>query len=361
KGQDGRDGVDGSSVTSERQPDGSVKVYNVSSTGQRTEIATIRNGVDGTNGRDGAKGQDGTNGSSVVSELQPDGSVKVYNVSSTGDRTEIATIRNGVDGRDGAKGQDGTNGSSVVSELQPDGSVKVYNVSSTGQRTEIATIRNGVDGRDGAKGQDGKNGVDGKSPLVEQVEVREGDKVIGTTIIIKDGDGNEVSRQTILNGVDGKDGKNGADGKSAEVTVTPGTDQNGNPGQTITIVKPDGTQETTFIRDGKDGAKGQDGKNGVDGKSPLVEQVEVREGDKVIGTTIIIKDGDGNEISRQTILNGQDGKNGADGKSAEVTVTPGTDQNGNPGQTITIVKPDGSRETTFVRDGKDGAKGQDGK
>ncbi|HFI0406060.1 TPA: hypothetical protein ACGOYB_002208, partial [Streptococcus suis] len=112
---------------------------NVSSTGQRTEIATIRNGVDG---RDGAKGQDGANGSSVVSEHQNDGSVKVYNVSSTGERTEIATIRNGVDGRDGINGQDGTNGrdgvngSSVVSERQTDGSVKVYNVSSTGQRTE---------------------------------------------------------------------------------------------------------------------------------------------------------------------------------------------------------------------------------
>ncbi|HFR3767634.1 TPA: hypothetical protein ACHVGS_002318, partial [Streptococcus suis] len=76
----------------------------------RTEIATIRNGVDGTNGRDGAKGQDGTNGSSVVSELQPDDSVKVYNVSSTGDRTEIATIRNGVDGRDGTNGRDGAKG-----------------------------------------------------------------------------------------------------------------------------------------------------------------------------------------------------------------------------------------------------------
>ncbi|HEL9635293.1 TPA: hypothetical protein U0K44_002199, partial [Streptococcus suis] len=86
---------------SEPQKDGSVKVYNVSSTGDRTEIATIRNGVDGAKGQDGTNGRDGTNGSSVVSELQPDGSVKVYNVSSTGDRTEIATIHNGVDGRDG--------------------------------------------------------------------------------------------------------------------------------------------------------------------------------------------------------------------------------------------------------------------
>ncbi|HFU4502328.1 TPA: YSIRK-type signal peptide-containing protein, partial [Streptococcus suis] len=141
----GRDGANGSSVTSERQPDGSVTVYNVSPTGQRTEITTIRSGKDGAKGQDGKNGVDG---SSVTSERQSDGSVKVYNVSSTGQRTEIATIRNGVDGtngRDGAKGQDGTNGSSVVSELQPDGSVKVYNVSSTGQRTEIATIRNGVD------------------------------------------------------------------------------------------------------------------------------------------------------------------------------------------------------------------------
>ncbi|HFR3767598.1 TPA: YSIRK signal domain/LPXTG anchor domain surface protein, partial [Streptococcus suis] len=207
--------------------------------------------------------------------------------------------------------QDGNSGQTITI-VKPDGS------------RETTFIRDGKDGVDGK---------DGKSPLVEQIEVREGDKVIGTTIIIKDGDGQEISRQTILNG---------RDGKNSEVTVTPGTDQDGNTGQTITIVKPDGSRETTFIRDGKDGRDGVDGKDGRDGKSPLVEQVEVREGDKVIGTTIIIKDGDGNEVSRQTILNGVDGKNGADGKSAEVTVTPGTDQNGNPGQTITIVKPDGT-------------------
>ncbi|HFU4489971.1 TPA: YSIRK-type signal peptide-containing protein, partial [Streptococcus suis] len=109
----GRHGTNGSSVISERQPDGSVKVYNVSSTGERTEITTIRNGVDGTNGtngRDGTNGtngRDGANGSSVISERQPDGSVKVYNVSSTGERTEITTIRNGVDG---TNGRDGANG-----------------------------------------------------------------------------------------------------------------------------------------------------------------------------------------------------------------------------------------------------------
>ncbi|MBL6539007.1 hypothetical protein JNG37_09775, partial [Streptococcus suis] len=183
--------------------------------------------------------------------------------------------------------QDGNSGQTITI-VKPDGS------------RETTFIRDGKDGKDGIDGKDGK------SPLVEQIEVREGDKVIGTTIIIKDGDGNEISRQTILNG---------RDGKNSEVTVTPGTDQDGNSGQTITIVKPDGSRETTFIRDGKDGKDGIDGK---DGKSPLVEQIEVREGDKVIGTTIIIKDGDGNEISRQTILNGRDGKN------SEVTVTPGT-------------------------------------
>ncbi|HFU4504553.1 TPA: hypothetical protein ACGPBB_002242, partial [Streptococcus suis] len=142
-GTNGRDGANGSSVVSELQPDGSVKVYNVSSTGQRTEIATIRNGVDGTNGQDGANGRDGVNGSSVTSERQSDGSVIVYNVSPKGERTEITTIRSG---KDGAKGQDG---SSVTSERQSDGSVIVYNVSPTGERTEIATIRNGVDGTNG--------------------------------------------------------------------------------------------------------------------------------------------------------------------------------------------------------------------
>ncbi|HFU4113221.1 TPA: hypothetical protein ACGO7U_002111, partial [Streptococcus suis] len=222
---------------SELQPDGSVKVYNVSSTGQRTEIATIRNGVDGAKGQDGTNGRDGANGSSVVSELQPDGSVKVYNVSSTGQRTEIATIRNGVDG---------ANGSSVVSELQPDDSVKVYNVSSTGQRTEIAIIRNGADGRDG---------------------------------------------------------------KNSEVTVTPGTDQNGNPGQTITIVKPDGSRETTFVRDGKDGAKGQDGKNGVDGSSVTSE----RRPDGSVTVYNVSPTGERTEIT--TIRSGVDGKDGKDGKS----------------------------------------------
>ena len=33
------------------------------------------------------------------------------------------------------------------------------------------------------------------------------------------------------------------------------------------------------------------------------------------GIIVIIKDGDGKEISRQTILNGQDGRDGGDGKA----------------------------------------------
>ncbi|HEL9634647.1 TPA: YSIRK-type signal peptide-containing protein, partial [Streptococcus suis] len=256
-GAKGKDGVNGSSVVSERQPDGSVKVYNVSSTGQRTEIATIRNGVDGAKGQDGTNGRDGANGSSVVSELQPDGSVKVYNVSSKGDRTEIATIRNGVDGRDGAKGQDGTNGSSVVSELQPDGSVKVYNVSSTGQRTEIATIRNGVDG---TNGQNGANG----SSVVSELQP---DGTVKVYNVSSTGDRTEIA--TIRNGVDGRDGAKGQDG-------TNGRD-GANGSSVVSELQPDGSvkvynvsstgdrTEIATIRngvDGRDGAKGQDGTNG---------------------------------------------------------------------------------------------------
>ncbi|MGG6853043.1 UNVERIFIED_CONTAM: hypothetical protein KB580_11185, partial [Streptococcus canis] len=84
---------------------------------------------------------------------------------------------------------------------------------------------------------------------------------------------------------------------------------------------------------------GKDGKDGKDGKTPTVEQTPIKDASgKTIGTTIIVKDGDGKEVSRSNVLNGKDGV------SPKITVTPGKDKDGQPGHTITIEKPDGSTE-----------------
>ncbi|MCD0012987.1 hypothetical protein HK298_00005, partial [Streptococcus agalactiae] len=84
------------------------------------------------------------------------------------------------------------------------------------------------------------------------------------------------------------------DGVSPKVTVTPGKDKDGQPGHTITIQKPDGSTEDVFIKDGKDGK---------DGKTPTVEQTPIKDASgKTIGTTIIVKDGDGKEVSRSNVL-----------------------------------------------------------
>ncbi|MCD0004027.1 hypothetical protein HK300_03120, partial [Streptococcus agalactiae] len=89
------------------------------------------------------------------------------------------------------------------------------------------------------------------------------------------------------------------------------------------------------------------GKDGKDGKTPTVEQTPIKDASgKTIGTTIIVKDGDGKEVSRSNVLNGKDGV------SPKVTVTPGKDKDGQPGHTITIQKPDGSTEDVFIKDGK---------
>ncbi|WP_444810977.1 hypothetical protein ACQ0P6_04870, partial [Streptococcus canis] len=49
-------------------------------------------------------------------------------------------------------------------------------------------------------------------------------------------------------------------------------------------------------------------KDGKDGKTPTVEQTPIKDASgKTIGTTIIVKDGDGKEVSRSNVLNGKDG------------------------------------------------------
>lgn len=49
-------------------------------------------------------------------------------------------------------------------------------------------------------GKDGIDGQDGKTPSVEQQPILDKDgKQVGVTIIVKDGDSKEVSRQDILN------------------------------------------------------------------------------------------------------------------------------------------------------------------
>ncbi|MCD0024152.1 YSIRK signal domain/LPXTG anchor domain surface protein, partial [Streptococcus agalactiae] len=103
----------------------------------------------------------------------------------------------------------------------------------------------------------------------------------------------------------------------------------------------------------------QDGKDGKDVKyckTPNVEQTPIKDASgKTIGTTIIVKDGDGKEVSRSKVLNGKDGV------SPIVSVTPGKDKDGQAGLTITIQKPDGSTEDVLIKDGKYGKDGKDGK
>ncbi|WP_458258877.1 collagen-flanked surface repeat-containing protein, partial [Streptococcus equi] len=101
-----------------------------------------------------------------------------------------------------------------------------------------------------------------------------------------------------------------------------------------------------YVHDGNgwtNTGKNVKGPKGEDGKSPTVEQVPFTDATgAVIGSTIIIKDGDGQEVSRTNILNGKDGK------SPVVEVI-----NNNDGtHTVKVTDPDGNVKETTVKDGK---------
>ncbi|MDK6420984.1 LPXTG cell wall anchor domain-containing protein, partial [Aerococcus urinae] len=161
--------------------------------------------------------------------------------------------------------------------------------------------------------------------------------------------------------------KDGQDGKSPEVT----TKDNGNGTHTITIKNPDGTTTTTTVKDGAKGdkgEKGQDGTNGVDGKTyaPVVERGQD-------GTTIIKfypvdpktgkVDKSQEPVATGEVKDGAQGAAGQDGKSSYTTVVTGPNDAGEQGQwIINYYDKNGDGKFTddemvsakFVRDGKDG-------
>lgn len=305
---------------------------------------------------------------------------------------------NGADGHDGAQGPqgepgaDGADGNDGVSPT-----VKVEDAEGThtvtitdAQGPHSFTVRDGVNGRDGADGEpgaqgepgaDGSDGSDGFSPKVSTESISGGTRVTitdadgGHTFDVMNGlDGGEAATPEIgengnwfINGEDtgkpsrGEQGPVGPAGKDGEQGPAGADGKDGEPG-------PAGT-------DGKDGAQGPAGQDGADGFSPTVE---VSDGD---GThTVTITDSEGPHTF--TVRDGANGKDGAQGPAGAdgndgaqgPQGEPGADgTNGKDGvsptvkvedaegtHTVTITDADGDHTFT-VLDGKDGAKGADGK
>ncbi|PNZ24372.1 hypothetical protein CD137_12595, partial [Staphylococcus petrasii] len=95
--------------------------------------------------------------------------------------------------------------------------------------------------------KDGQNGKDGHSSTIEQQPIKDKDgNEIGVTIIVKDENGKEISRQDIYNGKDGKDGQNGKDGQDGRsvTAVTERGTKDGHTGSYIYVyeVNPDGSR-----------------------------------------------------------------------------------------------------------------------
>ncbi|TGE10670.1 SdrD B-like domain-containing protein, partial [Staphylococcus petrasii] len=418
-GKDGKDGVDGKSPTVEQTPirdkDGKqigVTVVVKAGNGKEVSRQEIYNGTDGENGKDGVDGKTPSVEEQPIRDEQGN-QIGVTIITKDGDGNEVGRqdIYNGKDGKDGRSvtavtergTQNGVEGSYI----------RVYEVNADGSQGKLISETFVADG------QNGKDGKDGKTPTVDQQPILDKDgKQIGTTVIVKDGNGKEVSRQDIYNGKDGengKDGKDGVDGKTPSIDQQPILDKNGNQigttvivkdgngnevsrediyngkdGKTpsidqrpitdkdgnqigVTIITKDGDgnvvkQEDVFNgRDGKDGQNGKDGKDGIDGKSPSVEQRPIRdEKGNQIGVTIIVKDGDGKEISHEDIYNGKDGKDGENGKTPSVEEQPIRDEQGNQVGVTIIVKDGNGKEVGRHdiyngKDGKDGKDGQDGR
>ncbi|MGX7446976.1 Ig-like domain-containing protein, partial [Dolosigranulum pigrum] len=64
-----------------------------------------------------------------------------------------------------------------------------------------------------------RDGKDGKTPTVETEDIIVDDEIVGTKVIVKDGDGEIVSEREIYDGIDGIDGEDGKDGLSPKVTI----------------------------------------------------------------------------------------------------------------------------------------------
>ncbi|WP_332058557.1 YSIRK-type signal peptide-containing protein, partial [Streptococcus canis] len=240
--------------------------------GERGE--TGAQGPEGPAGKDGERGERGETGPK-------------------GDRGEQGPA--GKDGEAGAQGPMGPAG--------PKG-----DRGETGSQGPVGPV--GPKGETGPKGERGEQGPAGKDGLSPTITTKPGadDNSTDVTITIP---GKEDTTINIKNGRDGLDGK------------TPKVDSLRLEEQGITVV-------TFYIDTNNDGkyTPGVDDiiqseliKDGKDGKTPTVEQTPIKDASgKTIGTTIIVKDGDGKEVSRSNVLNGKDGV------SPKITVTPGKDK-----------------------------------
>ncbi|MDK6805023.1 LPXTG cell wall anchor domain-containing protein [Aerococcus sp. UMB7834] len=399
-----KDGKDGKAATAEVKDngDGSHTIITTNPDGSQT-TTVVKNGKDGKSSyvhlvkgpnEAGEPGQwiityfdkngDGkfTEDEIVSSEFVADGkdgkSPKAE-VKNNGNGTHTVTITN----------PDGTKSETVIKDGK-DGKSATAEVIDNGNGTHTITITN-PDGsqtttvvKDGAKGDPGQDGKDGKSVTVS-TEPGHFQGQDGVWIIVQDSEtGKELDRDFVANGKDGKDGK------SADIKTEALVDPNGQEtGYKITIIHPDGLEETRLIKHGKDG---KDGKDGRDGKS-IIATTERGDHKGQSGAWLIIRDRETlQEIDREFIADGQNGKSadissrettegleitihhangtshthiirdGKDGKSITASTEPGS-FNGQSGMWLIIRDRDTGQELDrqFVRDGKDGQDGKDGK
>ncbi|EKU93713.1 Ig-like domain-containing protein, partial [Alloiococcus otitis] len=290
---------------------------------------------------------------------------------------------------DGANGERGKDGRSVTIDLV-DGEVEgregtwvfVYQLDLEGNQGELIDSEFIPDGQDGHKVV-----IENRTPQ-------------GFDVVILDGEGQELDRETVSHGAKGDPGEDGinpviltargqgpADPSYAlEVINEPGK-YNGPyvSGLWITIYSPIGRTSTGEPRYREDVRFIPDGQNGENGRDGLTPRVRLEDGSDALdnsGKWVIVEypvidpttgelvvDPVNNEpvyseIQREFIQDGEDGL------TPRVTVESGFDSDGNAGSWIIVESPLTNPITgevtyeetnrTFVKDGQDGDDGEDG-
>ncbi|MGT2964515.1 putative Ig domain-containing protein [Streptococcus acidominimus] len=271
-----------------------------------TAVPEITKGDKGEKGDTGAQGEKGEKGDTGAQGDKGDkGDTGAQG--EKGDKGDTgAQGEKGDKGDTGAQGEKGDKGDTGAQGEKGD-------KGDTGAQGE-----KGDKGDTGANGQDGRDGVDGKSPSVVTERGKgtnpAGEEVDGTWVITRDGDGTELSRTFVPDGkkgdkgdqgdkgADGANGRDGVDGKSPTVEAVPGKDTEGHTGIWVIIRDGNGDEVSReFVRDG------------IDGKSPTVKTESGKNTDGHTGIWVIVIDSNGNEVSRDFVRDGKDGKDGKDG------------------------------------------------
>ncbi|QTJ51893.1 YSIRK-type signal peptide-containing protein [Dolosigranulum pigrum] len=364
-GEDGKDGLSPKVTIEENVTDeeGNPGTRIIITPQYRDENGEIRNGHPEESfikdGKDGKTPTVETEDIIVDDEIV---GTKVIVKDGDGEIVSEREIYDGIDGIDGEDGKDGLSPKVTIEENVTDeeGNQGTRIIITPQYRDENGEIRNGHPEESFIK-----DGKDGKTPTVETEDIIVDDEIVGTKVIVKDGDGEIVSEREIYDGIDGIDGEDGKDGLSPKVTIEENvTDEEGNPGTRI-IITPQYRDENGEIRNGH--PEESFIKDGKDGKTPTVETEDIIVDDEIVGTKVIVKDGDGEIVSEREIYDGIDGIDGEDGKdglSPKVTIEENvTDEEGNPGTRIIITPQyrdengeirNGHPEESFIKDGKDG-------